>query len=324
MVPTAGWAHRGGNGQHQPDVRQDGGPPWSRSCASCPDPSSLALGAALVLAAPAPVSAATWSAVDTIAGSGLAGTIETWEATPVDYDRDGDQDVWVGYHDQGGKLWRNDGSRTATRSPTPGPDETPRARCPTGTTALGRRRPQRPARRVLRGRTQRQQPGEDRPGQRAVDADPVGQFTDVGTGVGDRRRVRPQPLRGLPRRQPRRLPRPVRGQRHVPRRHRDPCDNPANGLPSEEMKLYLNQSGTGFRQVTDWGVRATAASASPRSPTSTRTGGTTSSSATAAAPSSTGTTPGPATPTCRRPTGSPATPATRSSGTSTATVTPTS
>jgi hypothetical protein len=34
---------------------------------------------------------------------------------PVDYDNDGDQDVWIGYHDQGGKLWSNNGSGAYTR-----------------------------------------------------------------------------------------------------------------------------------------------------------------------------------------------------------------
>ena len=35
----------------------------------------------------------------------------------------------------------------------------------------------------------------------------------------------------------------------------DPCDNPANGLPSEQSKLFLNQGGTGFRSVTQLGHR---------------------------------------------------------------------
>ena len=34
----------------------------------------------------------------------------------------------------------------------------------------------------------------------------------------------------------------------------DPCDNPANGLPSEQSKLFLNQGGTGFTSVTTWGI----------------------------------------------------------------------
>src|SRR5262245_18108698 len=61
---------------------------------------------------PVPASAAAWVAVDTVSGSGLFASIETWEASPVDYDGDGDQDVWMRYHDQGGKLWKNDGRRS--------------------------------------------------------------------------------------------------------------------------------------------------------------------------------------------------------------------
>jgi hypothetical protein len=36
---------------------------------------------------------------------------ETYSASPVDYDRDGRQDVWIGYHGFGGKLWHNRGRR---------------------------------------------------------------------------------------------------------------------------------------------------------------------------------------------------------------------
>jgi FG-GAP-like repeat len=57
-----------------------------------------------------------WSAVNVVTASGLNATTETWEATPVDFDNDGDQDVWVGHHDQGGTLWRNAGARTYTRA----------------------------------------------------------------------------------------------------------------------------------------------------------------------------------------------------------------
>jgi hypothetical protein len=33
----------------------------------------------------------------------------TFSAAPADYDKDGDRDLWIGYHNKGGKLWRNDG-----------------------------------------------------------------------------------------------------------------------------------------------------------------------------------------------------------------------
>jgi len=48
-------------------------------------------------------------AVDRAEVAGLAKRSKTWEASPVDYDRDGDQDVWIGYHGQGGRLWSNNG-----------------------------------------------------------------------------------------------------------------------------------------------------------------------------------------------------------------------
>jgi hypothetical protein len=74
----------------------------------------LSVGTLVGVPAP-PAVAATWVAVNTVAGSGLASSLETWDATVVDYDGDGDQDVWVGYHDQGGRLFRNDGTGVYTR-----------------------------------------------------------------------------------------------------------------------------------------------------------------------------------------------------------------
>jgi hypothetical protein len=216
---------------------------------------ALAVGTGLVLGDPSAASAATWVAVDTVPGSGLAATIETWEATPVDFDRDGDEDVWIGYHDQGGKLWRNNGSGTYTLAYTwprrnaegKVPDrhdcawaDVDRNGLPDAYCAAGR------------SGDNLVKIGQDNELWLQTSA---GQFTDVGTrwGVGD-----------------------VCGRSHyvafIDANHDaypdlfvgnaqprdvtpDPCDDPANGYPSEEMKLYLNESGSGFRQVTDWGVR---------------------------------------------------------------------
>ena len=47
--------------------------------------------------------------VDVVARSGLAETVESFSANPFDYDSDGDKDVLISYHDQGARLWRNDG-----------------------------------------------------------------------------------------------------------------------------------------------------------------------------------------------------------------------
>jgi type II secretory pathway pseudopilin PulG len=205
------------------------------------------------VARPPTAEAAVWTAINTVAPSGLAASTETWEATPVDYDRDGDQDVWIGYHDQGGKLWRNNGTGVYTLAYTwprrnaenRVPDRhdcdwadvdlngLPDAYCATGRSG---------ANLVKTGQDNELWLQTSR-----------GQFTDVGTawGVGD-----------------------VCGRSHyvafldanddpfpdlfvgnaTPRDVADPCDNPANGLPDEEMKLYLNQSGAGFRQVRGFGI----------------------------------------------------------------------
>ena len=46
--------------------------------------------------------------VDVTSRAGLKETNESFSANPFDFDADGDKDVLVVYHDQGGKLWRND------------------------------------------------------------------------------------------------------------------------------------------------------------------------------------------------------------------------
>jgi hypothetical protein len=58
----------------------------------------------------APAHATTTTSLRDLAGEvGLAETNETFSAAPYDEDGDGDQDVLISYHDQGGKLWRKDG-----------------------------------------------------------------------------------------------------------------------------------------------------------------------------------------------------------------------
>ncbi len=56
------------------------------------------------------VDAASYLVSDTAEAHGLAATNETWTATLVDYNADGIEDVWVGYHDQGAKLYRGLGA----------------------------------------------------------------------------------------------------------------------------------------------------------------------------------------------------------------------
>ncbi|WP_459976001.1 FG-GAP repeat domain-containing protein [Nocardioides pyridinolyticus] len=195
-------------------------------------------------------------ATDTVAASGLASSLETWEATPVDYDGDGDQDVWIGYHDQGGRLFRNDGSGTYTRVASAAwprvnadgmvPDrhyctwaDVDRnglvdAYCSAG-----------------RGGQNLVKTGKDNELWLQTS---VGVFREVGTawGVGDvcgrshyvaflnaNGDVYPDLFVGNA------SPRAVTG---------DPCDNSANGLPSEQSKLFVNQAGTGLREAKGGGI----------------------------------------------------------------------
>ncbi len=213
---------------------------------------SAALFAVLV----APSRAADWTATDTVGVSGLGATVETWEANPVDYDDDGDEDVWIGYHDQGAKLWRNDGQGRYTRVaaaawPRVSAEDKvvdrhfcdwadvdrnglPDAYCGAG-----------------RGGANGVKQGRDN---ELWMQTAVGSFTEVGTarGVGDpcgrshyvtflRANGDAYPDIYVGNAPPRSDP-------------DDPCDEPDSGLPDEGSKLYLNDSGRGFRQATGWGI----------------------------------------------------------------------
>ena len=62
--------------------------------------------AVLAVATPPTASAAAWTAVNTVGGSGLSTSLETWEATPVDFDGDGRLTRWT--YRNGMDLLRND------------------------------------------------------------------------------------------------------------------------------------------------------------------------------------------------------------------------
>ncbi|MDX6324657.1 MAG: hypothetical protein QOK15_1011 [Nocardioidaceae bacterium] len=67
------------------------------------------LGSALMLTNAWLAPAGARDAVTDVAGRvGLAEVTETFSAAARDYDKDGDLDVLISYHDHGGKLWRND------------------------------------------------------------------------------------------------------------------------------------------------------------------------------------------------------------------------
>jgi hypothetical protein len=56
----------------------------------------------------------------------------TFSAAPKDYDSDGDIDLWIGYHNKGGKLWRNDGGVFTRVNPTAWPARKDRHDCAWG------------------------------------------------------------------------------------------------------------------------------------------------------------------------------------------------
>ena len=183
-------------------------------------------------------------AVDVAGPAGIATAVtRTWSAAPSDFDRDGDQDVLIGYHSLE-KLWRNEGDgtyvRVAETSWPAGPIDRhncvwadvdrnglPDVFCATGR-GLGNRV---------------KTAGFDNELWLQSEA---GVFTDVGTewGLGDpcgRGRdatfidangdVYPDLFVG----------------NHVPRAVEDPCDE--GTLPNERSKLYINQGGARFRHA---------------------------------------------------------------------------
>jgi PKD repeat protein len=180
----------------------------------------------------------------------------TWAAEPVDFDNDGDEDVWIGYHQQGvlkepmgaGRLFRNDGDGTYTWVAREAwPRLKPNGRIPDrhdctfsdfdhngfvdSYCSAGRNQ----SNLVKNGIENELWLQES-----------AGSFSDRGVawGVGDvcgRGRF----VTSLD----------ANGDgwsdiflgNEVPRNVADPCDNPANGYPNEESKLYLNNAdGTGF------------------------------------------------------------------------------
>ncbi len=185
-------------------------------------------------------------AVDTAEAAGLFTVEESWESEPVDYDNDGDDDVWIGYHDQGGALLQNDGNGAYTRVAE---DAFPRVN------AAGRI-PDRhdcawadvdanglPDAYCTAGRGTNNPVKVDRENELWLQQG-VGEFVEVGHdwAVGE-----------------------LCGRSHyaaffdangddfpdlfvgnVPPRDDpdDPCDDPAAGLPNEEAKLYLNEGGS--------------------------------------------------------------------------------
>jgi hypothetical protein len=194
--------------------------------------------------------AARLVAVDRAQQAGYGGPLrETYGAVPLDYNRDGRQDVWVGWHSDGAAMFRNNGQgRYARVARTTWPRGTradghidrhdcawadvdrnglPDAYCSTG--------------RMLVNVVKR---GKDNELWLQVRR---GDFREVGTawGVGDRcgrgRDVEFLDVNGD------RFPDLFLGNETPRDDPGDPCNAPGNHLPNEAGKVFINRHGNGFR-----------------------------------------------------------------------------
>ncbi len=193
--------------------------------------------------------AARLVAVDRARRFGLQGRrVETYGAVPVDYNRDGRQDVWIGNHSDGAVLKRNPGrgryvrvARTAWPTGM-GRGHIDRHDCdwadvdrnglPDAYCSTGRMR----VNVVKRGRDNELWLQTSR-----------GRFREVGTrwGVGDLcgrgRDVEFLNVNGD------RFPDLFLGNEQPRDDPADPCNQPGNRLPNEGSKIFINRHGTGFR-----------------------------------------------------------------------------
>lgn len=187
---------------------------------------------------------------DLAPAAGLSATERTWSAQVVDYNNDGLDDVWLGYHQYvDSKLMRNNGDGTFTQVATNawhrlGPTGAPIDRHDCAWADFDHNGLQDAVCSV----------GRDEPNhvKGAVDDNELwlqtsdGQFTDVGTqwGIGDPcgrgRNIAVADYNGdgwMDIFIGNDKPRGTAG---------DPCDNPANNYPNWNSKVFLNQGGTGF------------------------------------------------------------------------------
>jgi hypothetical protein len=202
---------------------------------------------ACLLGLVAPLATGVPAVHDRAAEAGLACTERTWAVTAVDFDVDGDEDVWIGHHQWGGRLWSNDGDGTYTRvAPTAWPRRNAEGKIPdrhdcawADVDGNGL-----PDAYCSAGRNL------DNVVKYGMDNElwlqgPVGSFTEVGTqwGVGDLcgrgRYVAFLDANGDA------YPDLFLGNAPPRDDPTDPC-NSQPGLPDEASKLFLNNAGTGF------------------------------------------------------------------------------
>ena len=186
------------------------------------------------------------AAVDVAEQAGLPTTAtRTWSAAPVDFDGDGAQDVLIGHHFRGARLWQNQGDETYARvAKYAWPAEVPdRHNCAWADVDLNGS----PDAYCAAGRGLLNYVKDDRRDNELWLQSSAGwQFSEVGTRwqVGDPcgrgRSVAFLYANGD------RYPDLFVGN-EVPRVvDRDRCDT-SQRLPNEESKLFLNQQGRGFR-----------------------------------------------------------------------------
>lgn len=189
-------------------------------------------------------------AVDRAREAGLARFTKSWSASVVDSNHDGSQDVWIGYHGTGAKLWQNKGNGRydrVARNAWPADNAAGRtidrhdcewadvdrdgrmdAYCSTG--------------RFLNNVVKRDRDNELWLQKRR------GHFREVGTswGVGDvcgrGRHIAFLDANGD------RWPDLFLGN-ETPRRVRDECNRRPTSPYNEQSKLFLNTHGTGFRKA---------------------------------------------------------------------------
>jgi FG-GAP-like repeat len=180
--------------------------------------------------------------------AGLSAVNKSWSASTVDFNRDGRQDVWIGFHGRSGRLWKNRSGgvyRRVARRAWPrynrkgrtidrhdcawadvNRDRRPDAYCSTG--------------RFMHNVVKYRRDNELWLQRRRGGFHEVGTAWHVGDPCGRGRHVTFINANGD------RWPDLFLGN-HKPRRVKDPCNRPRNGLPNEKSKLFINVRGQRFR-----------------------------------------------------------------------------